>query len=114
MIRLLNKEYDGYIADNGDETITVVLHTWEGFDDIAEAMVKVTTIENVAPDGTSTVYTITTPVSAKVVGQNLYSIVFSMKPTPTMEMQQKLAAHEETIQDMSDLIDDLLIDSLEG
>lgn len=120
MIKILDKEYDGYIADNGNETLNVVLHTWEGFDDVATAMTQVTSIESVK-DGVSTVYTVTAPISAKVVGLNLYSIVFSTKPSPSVVLERKveeqaaiIQEQADTIQELSDTIDQLLVDSLEG
>lgn len=120
MIKILDKEYDGYLAENADETLTVVLHTWEGFDDVVAAMTDVKSIENIK-DGKSTVYNVTAPVSARVVGLNLYSIVFTTKLAPTEELTRKVEEQSEiisqqadTIQELSDTIDTLLIDSLEG
>jgi hypothetical protein len=120
MIRILDEEYDGYIAVNDNETINVILHTWKGFDDIASSMTDVKSIESVK-DGESTVYNVTAPVSARVVGLNLYSIVFTTKLAPTEELTRKVEEQAEiisqqadTIQELSDTIDTLLIDSLEG
>jgi hypothetical protein len=120
MIRISGKEYDGYIAENQDESLTVILHTWEGFDDVCTAMTDVKSIESVT-NGESTVYNVTAPVSARVVGLNLYSIVFTTKLAPTEELTRKVEEQAEiisqqadTIQELSDTIDQLLIDSLEG
>lgn len=120
MIRISDKEYDGYIAENQDDSLTVILHTWEGFDDVCTAMTDVKSIESVT-DGKSTVYNVTAPVSARVVGLNLYSIVFTTKLAPAEALERKVAEQDEiiatqanTIQELSDAIDQLMIDSLEG
>lgn len=120
MIKILDKEYDGYLAENADETLTIVIHTWEGFDDVVAAMTDVKSIENIK-DGKSTVYNVTAPVSARVVGLNLYSIVFTTKLAPSEALERKVAEQDEiiatqanTIQELSDAIDQLMIDSLEG
>lgn len=120
MIKILDEEYDGYVASNGDDTLNVILHTWKGFEDIVAAMTNVKSIESIR-DGKSTIYNVTAPVSAQIVGLNLYSIVFTTKLAATEALERKvteqatiISQQAETIQELSDAIDTLLIDSLEG
>lgn len=120
MIKILEEEYDGYIATNSDDTLNVILHTWKGFEDIVSAMTNVKSIESIK-DGKSTVYNVTAPVSAQIVGLNLYSIVFTTKLAATEALERKvneqaqiISEQADTIQELSDAIDQLLVDSLEG
>ena len=108
MIRILNKEYSGYVAASPDDTLSVIIHTAERFDDVVHELLnddvkEVTDINN----GVETVYNVTCPVSARVVEQWIYCLVYSTKPTYEQEMEAK-------IQEQSGAIDDLLVLILEG
>ena len=120
MIRLGNAEYSGYVIENGDDVLKITLHSADRFEDIAQNITGLREVIEVN-NGEETVYTITAPLSAKQVSANVYFVEFSTKPTPTQQMEKRIADQDDliaeqaaTISDLSDTVDDLLIAILEG
>ena len=105
-IKLKDKEYRGYVATSGDDTLTIILHTTDDFNEVANYMTDVAQVVSVEQDGTESAYIVTAPLAAKQVSQNIYSIEFSTKPTPFQEF-------ETSLQSQSDAIDELLVMLLE-
>lgn len=106
-IKLKDKEYSGYIAANGGDTLTVILHTTDDFGDVANYMIDVTKVISVEQNGCENVFTVTAPLAAKQISLNVYSIEFSTKLTVEQEF-------EASLQSQSDAIDELLVMLLEG
>lgn len=105
MIIINGKEYGGYVAKIEDETITVILNTDDVPKDVVPKMKDVKKIIEVH-DGEETVYNVTAPVSCKFLGQGIYMLVWSTKPSYKQEL-------EALIKRQSDAIDDILVMLLE-
>lgn len=106
MIRLNNKEYSGYVSKTANDTLSVIVHTVETFHDVVPIMNDVKEVIEIK-NGEETSYAVTSPVSAKIVTENIYLLVFSTKPTYQQQLEAK-------IMEQSNAIDDLLIAFLEG
>lgn len=106
-VKIGDIEYSGYIVKNEEEVLTVVIHTIDDFDTVAQNAANVKQVEEIDSDENKTAYAVTAPLSAKVVSNYVYSIDFSTKLTVQQETDEKIQAQ-------SDAIDELLIMVLEG
>lgn len=106
MISIKDKKYSGYIVEQ-DGTINVIVNTIETYGDFIHYAESATVIiENEGENGEKR-YTVTSPVSATIVDRNIYSMIFSTKPTYFQQLEQ-------SIQNNNDAIDDILVALLEG
>ena len=106
-IKFKDKEYNGYVADNGNDILIVVIHTTESLNEIVSGLSDVTSVSTTSQDGTESVYAVTAALAAKQISLNVYSIEFSTKLTVEQEF-------EASLQSQSDAIDELLVMLLEG
>lgn len=106
MVKINDIEYSGYVTE-GDNEITVIISTIDTIQDVISKMTSVKEIEEKGMNGIDKTYVVTNPISAAVVSRNVYAIRFSTKPTPTQQLEEKT-------QEMSDVIDELLVMMLEG
>lgn len=106
MIRINEKEYSGSVSQNGKEELCVILATSELFRDVAQMITTVKEVTDISNTGIETVYSVSAPISASIVSQNLYALKFSTKPTVTQELEAKN-------QELSNAIDDILVLILE-
>lgn len=106
MVIINEKRYSGTVMPSGEEKITVVIGTTDFYQDVVAAMSDVTEITEVGDNGRTKTYRVTAPLSASIVSQNVYSLVFSTKQT-------NIRALEEKAQELSDVIDALIVMLLE-
>ena len=106
-IKFKDKEYNGYVADNGNDILIAVIHTTESLNEIVSGLSDVTSVSTTSQDGTESVYAVTAALAAKQISLNVYSIEFSTKLTVEQEF-------EASLQSQSDAIDELLVMLLEG
>lgn len=106
-LKLKDKEYNGYVAQNENDVLTIILHTTDNFDDVADSMTSVTSITTMSESGNEAVIRVTEPLLAKRVSQNVYALEFSTRLTIEQEL-------EAALQTQSDAIDELLVMLVEG
>lgn len=106
MIRICGTEFSGVVTENGGDELTVVISTDHLLEDVLSIMKNVKEVINIARDGTETVYSVSRPLSASLVSNNLYAVKFSTKKTETQILEEKN-------QELSDAIDDILVMMLE-
>lgn len=112
MLRFGNVEYSGNVINADSETLELVIHSSDTFEDIARNIDGIREIVEVNAGGTN-VYHVTAPVSANKVSPTVTFFTFSTKLTPIQEMERQIAIQQETIDSMSDIIDDLILGELE-
>lgn len=107
MVEFLNRTYSGKVIRNDNDRLVLILNTADSIEDLAPLMPGITQINEIIEGGYETVYTVTAPISFRVVSNNVYSFEFSTKPTLQQETEARM-------QSLSDAVDDLLIMVLEG
>ena len=113
MLKFGKFEYSGNVISADDERLQLAIHSADRFEDIAQSFTGISEIIETV-NGSETVYKVTAPLSAKTVSPTVHFVEFSTKLTPVQEMERAIAVQNEAIQELSDTIDQLLVDSLEG
>ena len=112
MRRFGNYEYSGNVISCDSETLQLVIHSSDTFDDIARKIDGIREIVEINAGATNT-YHVTVPISANTVSPTVHFLTFSTKLTPIQEMERQLAEQEDMINELSGLIDDLIMGELE-
>lgn len=109
MVRFLDTIYSGAVLKNTEDVLSVCVNlATEQYGQFAETIKDVRLVDELHDDGTlKNSYVVSGPKLSSVIAANLIYIEFAMKPPLVKQL-------EATLQELSDTVDQLLIDSLEG
>ena len=107
MIGFLDLTFPGAVLKNTEDTLAVAINTAHGIGNVAEAVKDVRSVSEWHDGGEKTEFAVSGPRLLNVIAENLLYIEFAMKPPLVMRL-------EASLQELSETVDQLLIDSLEG
>lgn len=97
MITINEKSYSGNVVSANSETLTVMIHTADSFQDV---LANTLNVNQITDTDKNVVYNVTGAVRANVIEHGVYYIVFSCKPSAFQELLNRINQQDNAIDDI--------------